>query len=332
VATRGLPSAKAATQDERQLATLVDYPGLDEAGWYKLLGEAFELSASREFERLETALTHLLEQGHVLDARTLKRVHRIVAGEAELEHKAVEASTRIVKDLGEFATIAATYDVDRVKDRIRYGAFKKTIERWRASGKNVPLHWNHSGDAKNIIGSVEPFSMREIAGAGLYLKGNLDLEDSEVARDVWRSMRANTVGLSFGYLVLESHKRAEYNDLTELDLFEISITPNPANPNTRILEMKSQALAERRDLRRRCNRVELELALGEDPGALARRAQATELETNVAPSDAELRRKAAELGLRAPPRRPADYDAVRAATRDRMLNPLCKVRQGLAER
>jgi hypothetical protein len=71
-----------------------------------------------------------------------------------------------------------------------------------------------------------------------------------------------------------------------------------------------------KDLRRRCNRVELELALGEDPGALARRAKATELETSDAPSDAELRRKAAELGL---PAQTTDYDAVRTATRDRML-------------
>ena len=39
---------------------------------------------------------------------------------AELEHKAVEATTRVDSDLGEFAAIAATYDVDRVKDRIRF--------------------------------------------------------------------------------------------------------------------------------------------------------------------------------------------------------------------
>jgi hypothetical protein len=40
-----------------------------------------------------------------------------------------------------------------------------------------------------------------------------------------------------------------------------------------------------------------------------------ELETNAAPTDTELRRKAAELGLPAQ----TDYDAVRTATRDRML-------------
>jgi hypothetical protein len=51
---------------------------------------------------------------------------------AELEHKAVEATTRVDSDLGEFSALAATYDVDRVKDRIRFGAFEKTIARWQA--------------------------------------------------------------------------------------------------------------------------------------------------------------------------------------------------------
>jgi hypothetical protein len=51
---------------------------------------------------------------------------------AGLEHKAVEAQTHVANDLGEFAAIATTYDVDRVKDRIRFGAFEKTIARWQA--------------------------------------------------------------------------------------------------------------------------------------------------------------------------------------------------------
>lgn len=34
---------------------------------------------------------------------------------AGLEHNAVEATTRVDSDLGKFAAIAATYDVDRMK-------------------------------------------------------------------------------------------------------------------------------------------------------------------------------------------------------------------------
>ncbi len=113
-----------------------------------------------------------------------------------LEHKAVEAATRTTSDLGEFAAIAATYDVDRVNDRIRFGAFANTIARWQQSGKRVPLHWDHRGEASNVIGSVDPATMQEKAGLGLYVEGKLDVDDSQVAREAWRSMRDDRVSLS----------------------------------------------------------------------------------------------------------------------------------------
>jgi hypothetical protein len=53
-------------------------------------------------------------------------------------------------------------------------------------------------------------------------------------------MKANAVALSFGYLVIDQKQgRDGINELREIDLFEISIVPSPANPDTRILEMKS---------------------------------------------------------------------------------------------
>jgi HK97 family phage prohead protease len=213
---------------------------------------------------------------------------------AELEHKAVEAQTHLANDLGEFAAIAATYDVDRVKDRIRFGAVEKTIADWQASGKRVPLHWDHRGDARNVIGSIDPAAMRELAGAGLYVKGKLDLDDSEVAREAWRSMKDNRVALSFGYMTVKSQSRDGINELLELDLYEISIAPHPANPHTRILEMKTMAV-EQRSLRRRCDEVALEAALGWEaiPAFV-------EPEAKSGPTDAELREQAKALGLPVP--------------------------------
>jgi HK97 family phage prohead protease len=145
---------------------------------------------------------------------------------AGLEHKAVEAQTHVANDLGEFAAIATTYDVDRVKDRIRFGAFEKTIARWRACGRRVPLHRDHRGEARNVIGSADPARMREVAGLGLYVEGKLDLDESEVAREAWRSMKDNRVGLSFGYMTVKSQRRDGINHLLELDVFEISIVPS----------------------------------------------------------------------------------------------------------
>jgi HK97 family phage prohead protease len=53
-------------------------------------------------------------------------------------------------------------------------------------------------------------------------------------------MKNNFMSLSFGYVTTKGHKRSDgVQVLEELDLFEISICPVPANPDTRILAMKS---------------------------------------------------------------------------------------------
>jgi hypothetical protein len=53
-------------------------------------------------------------------------------------------------------------------------------------------------------------------------------------------MKDNAVSLSFGFLAKDTFKRADgIQELREIDLFEISITPAPANSDTRILSTKS---------------------------------------------------------------------------------------------
>ena len=106
----------------------------------------------------------------------------------------------------------------------------------------------------NVIGSVDPATARE-TDEGLYVKGRLDLEDSAVAKEAWRSMKDNRVALSFGYLVTGDRKRRDgVRELTELDLFEVTLTPSPANPDTRVLSMKGtnnwrkRELAQRREI------------------------------------------------------------------------------------
>ena len=158
-----------------------------------------------------------------------------------MEQLLLKAATAATTDRGEFTAIAAAYSVDRVKDRIIPGAFKDTIARWQASGKRIPLHWNHEGDAKNIIGSVDPASMKE-TDQGLYVEGKVDVADSETAREAWRSVKNGTMSLSFGYMVEKSRKAAGgVTDLLAIDLFEVSIVPVPANGDTKILAFKALA-------------------------------------------------------------------------------------------
>ena len=139
--------------------------------------------------------------------------------------------------------------------------------------------------------------MREIAGVGLYVKGKLDLDDSEVAREAWRSMQDNRVALSFGYIAVKSRSAERITDLLELDLFEISIVPSPANPQTRILEMKSAAISEREPPRAPSDKIALEgsVGLGAHPDPTLR------CRGEGGPTDAELRQHAARLGIALPP-------------------------------
>jgi HK97 family phage prohead protease len=143
-------------------------------------------------------------------------------------------------DLGWFSAVAAVFgNVDRDGDRIVKGAFADTIEAWQHTGRTVPLHWNHSADPDDIVGHVDPHSMVE-TDEGLVVEGQLDLDGSERAREAWRAMKTGSVGLSFGYLRQQERKAADgANELLRLDLFEISLTPAPANADTRVIGKKS---------------------------------------------------------------------------------------------
>ena len=154
-----------------------------------------------------------------------------------MQHLTIKAASTAT-DLGRFTAIAAAWSVDREGDQIVKGAFAATIKRWQESAKRLPVHWNHSGAASDVIGWIDPAGMRE-TDEGLYVKGQLDLEDSETAREAWRSMKNNAVSLSFGYMISKSRDREDgIRELLGVDLFEISIVPHPANEDTRFLELK----------------------------------------------------------------------------------------------
>jgi uncharacterized protein len=151
-----------------------------------------------------------------------------------MQYLVTKAVAQPITDLGEFQALASTYGVDRQGERIAPGAFADTIAAW--AGRPMPLHWNHEGGADKVIGSIT--SMQEMAD-GLLVEGQLDIEDSAVAREAWRSVKAGRIGLSIGYMVQRSHPDGEVKVLDQVDLFEISITPSPANPGARILGWKS---------------------------------------------------------------------------------------------
>ena len=155
-----------------------------------------------------------------------------------MKHLTLQAKATTT-DQGTFVALAAAYSVDRVGDRIVPGAFAKTIDHWRESGKSIPLHWNHQGEPEDIIGAVDPATVEETED-GLRVAGKLDLSGSK-AKEAWRAMKTGSMSLSFGYMVVSEKQAKDANELHEIDLFEVSVVPGPANADTRFLSLKSLA-------------------------------------------------------------------------------------------
>jgi HK97 family phage prohead protease len=155
------------------------------------------------------------------------------------EHIATKAAVTETAERGQFSAIAAAWSLDRQNERIIKGAFKSTIEKWQRSGKDLPVHWDHRGGAEYIIGSSDASSLEERVD-GLYVEGTLDIKDSELAREAWRSVKKNRIGLSFGFLVTDERKGDDgVRELLGIDLFEITLTGSPVNPDARVLSAKS---------------------------------------------------------------------------------------------
>ena len=155
-----------------------------------------------------------------------------------MQRMTVKTAVAETTELGHFAAIAAAYStIARETDRPR--RVRPTIAQWQESGRQVPVHWDHGSKAEDIIGSVDPQTMIETEDR-LFVEGDLDIHDSDVARQAWRSVKRDRIGLSSGYLTTDHRVGADgTKELVELDLFEITLTPTPANADTRVLETKS---------------------------------------------------------------------------------------------
>ncbi len=160
-----------------------------------------------------------------------------------MEYKTKEFRMKAAED--DFGTIAgyfSTYDKepDSYGDIIEPGAFAETIERRKATGHPFPLCWNH--DLDQIIGTVDTIEDTE--------KGPLmtaSFFDTPLAQEKREIVKSGCVfQFSFAYSVTGAREPTAdekaagvMNVLTEVDLFEVSIVPIPANQNAVMTEIKS---------------------------------------------------------------------------------------------
>jgi HK97 family phage prohead protease len=134
---------------------------------------------------------------------------------------------------GEIAGYAATYQTDRLQDRIVPGAFAASLKSHRECGTVVPMLWNHSVD--DVIGQWT--DLREDKH-GLAVRGRLALGVAR-ADDARVLAKAGIVALSIGYTVTKATYTDRIRELRQVELYEVSLTAVPANPGAKIVAAKS---------------------------------------------------------------------------------------------
>ena len=230
-----LPRADTAP-DEWDFAEHVRAAGLDEQGYLELCAEAKAITETPEFGRLHQSIVDALaEPPHALGTAELKHLHK----QALMEHKYVNVADATTLTEGEMLALASTYDIDKVGDRVIPGAYAGTIERIKA-GTTLPLIWGHdaNGSPQNWVGKIIDAAETQ---DGLQVHARFDLEDS-VARKAWNLVRDGSIDkLSIGYTIPAGGRRRGSdgaNELTTVDLHEVSLVMVPANEGARVLAVK----------------------------------------------------------------------------------------------
>ena len=127
-----------------------------------------------------------------------------------------------------FAGYAALFDRrDAGRDMIRPGAFARTLAaRAQVGGGPLPLYWQHRPELR--IGWIEK---AEEDGRGLRVVATIDNPQGGAAA----ALKAGTVtGLSFGYRARAFARDAAGRELTDIELFEISLVTHPMQHGARV--------------------------------------------------------------------------------------------------
>ncbi len=123
-----------------------------------------------------------------------------------------------------FAGYAALFDRrDGGRDVIRRGAFARSLAARRGP---LPLYWQHRPDQQ--IGWIESLAEDD---RGLRVTAAIDNPAGGAAAALTRGA---VTGLSFGYVARGFKADGIGRELTEIDLFEVSLVTHPMQPGARV--------------------------------------------------------------------------------------------------
>lgn len=169
-----------------------------------------------------------------------------VADPPTRETKAFKIEFKTVAEDGTFEGYANTFNfVDHHKDNTKPGAFKRTIDHWRGSRKQIPILYQHNPSI--VIGYIDPADAEEDS-KGLKIKGKLILDLSPggnyvvpEAAKVHALMKARVLdSMSIGYDTIQDKWNKGVRELIELKLYEVSIVLWPANEESTVTAVKAR--------------------------------------------------------------------------------------------
>lgn len=171
------------------------------------------------------------------------------------------------------AVVAVFGNVDLVGDRIVKGAFAKSLEKWEQSGDPIPVIFSHQwDDLDSHVGEVKEATETD---EGLHVVMQFDMDDEYAAKLFHKLRKRRIKEFSFAYDVIEEAEKDGANELLEIDLIEVGPTLKGANPDTRLIGVKTgRVLSAKNESKIRDAKTLLEQVLaaveaGEDEGKAA---------------------------------------------------------------
>ena len=165
-----------------------------------------------------------------------------------LETKLIPLNFQIEKkqeelDEGKISGYAANFgNLDSWQDKIKKGAFTKTVK----EKKEFPILWQHNLD--EVLGKTASLFEDD---NGLYMSANLVLEVQKASEAIALAKNGALKGLSIGFMAKEftykTDKKTQklYREISEIDLYEISLVTIPANEKSNIDQIKKMELAQK---------------------------------------------------------------------------------------
>lgn len=157
-----------------------------------------------------------------------------------IKHRHMGFKIKSVEKDGTFAGYGSVFgNADFYNDVVMPGAFQKSLSSWQDKDALPPILWQHASDQP-----IGPFTHMSEDGKGLYVEGQLLIDDVQQAKEAYALIKSKTIsGMSIGYDVpdggMEYDGKTNVWKLNEIDLWEVSICTFPANIDAQISEVKS---------------------------------------------------------------------------------------------